>query len=99
LSGVGAYGPMGPFWAIPTETLPAKVVGSVMGLVNALGNLGAYFAPLIVGYLNKRTGNFFSGFTFLGAITVAGAGLALLLRPAPALQVSLDLQEVRPTGG
>jgi hypothetical protein len=52
-----------------------------------------------VGYLNKRTGNFFSGFTFLGAITVAGAGLALLLRPAPALQVSLDLQEVRPTGG
>ena len=84
LSGVGAYGPMGPFWAIPTETLPAKVVGSVMGLVNALGNLGAYFAPLIVGYLNKRTGNFLSGFTFLGAITVAAAGLSLLLRAAPA---------------
>jgi sugar phosphate permease len=90
LSGIGAYGPMGPFWAIPTETLPAKVVGSVMGLVNALGNLGAYFAPFLVGYLNKRTGNFFSGFTFLGAITVAGAGLALLLRPAPSPAVTLD---------
>ena len=56
LSGIGAYGPMGPFWAIPTETLPARIVGSVMGLVNALGNLGAYFAPLIVGYLNKKIG-------------------------------------------
>src|ERR1700704_7097039 len=82
LSGVGAYGPMGAFWAIPTETLPAKIVGSVMGFVNALGNLGAYFAPLIVGYLNKRTGNFLSGFTYLGVITIVGAGLTTLLRTA-----------------
>jgi MFS family permease len=80
LSGIGAYGPMGPFWSIPTETLPAKTVGSVMGFVNAIGNLGAYFAPLIVGYLNKITGNFVSGFAYLGAITVVGAALCLLLR-------------------
>lgn len=84
LSGVGAYGPMGAFWAIPTETLPAKIVGSVMGFVNAIGNLGAYFAPLIVGYLNKRTGNFLSGFTYLGMVTLLAAGLALMLRTAPA---------------
>lgn len=93
LSGVGSYGPMGPFWAIPTETLPARIVGSVMGLVNALGNLGAYFAPWIVGYLNKRTGNFLSGFTFLGAITVAAAGLSLLLSPAPARPIAQTLAE------
>jgi len=80
LSGIGAYAPMGPFWAIPTETLPAKTVGFVMGFVNAIGNLGAYFAPLIVGYLNKTTGNFVSGFAYLGAITVVGGVLCLLLR-------------------
>jgi MFS family permease len=84
LSGVGAYGPMGAFWAIPTETLSPKIVGSVMGFVNAIGNLGAYFAPLIVGYLNKRTGSFLSGFTYLGIITVVAAGLTTLLRTAPA---------------
>ena len=83
LSGVGAYGPMGAFWAIPTETLPARIVGSVMGFANAIGNLGAYFAPLIVGYLNKRTGNFLSGFTYLGAITLVAAALAMFLRTAP----------------
>jgi sugar phosphate permease len=83
LSGVGAYGPMAPFWAIPTETLPAKTVGSVMGLVNAIGNLGAYFAPLIVGYLNKTTGNFVSGFAYLGAITVLGGALCFLLSEKP----------------
>jgi sugar phosphate permease len=82
LSGVGLYGPMGPFWAIPTETLPARIVGSVMGLVNALGNLGAYFAPLIIGYLNKRTGNFYLGFIFLGLIMLAAGALTLGLRTA-----------------
>jgi sugar phosphate permease len=84
LSGVGAYGPMGAFWAIPTETLPSRIVGSVMGFVNAIGNLGAYFAPLIVGYLNKKTGHFLSGFAYLGAITVVGAGLATFLKTTPA---------------
>jgi hypothetical protein len=83
LSGVGAYGPMGAFWAIPTETLPPAIVGSAMGLINAIGNLGAYFAPLIVGYLNKQTGTFLAGFTYLGAITLVGAGLAAMLRTAP----------------
>jgi sugar phosphate permease len=82
LSGVGAYGPMGAFWAIPTETLSPRIVGSVMGFVNAIGNLGAYFAPLIVGYLNKRTGTFLAGFTYLGAITLVAAGLATLLKMA-----------------
>jgi MFS family permease len=84
LSGVGAYGPMAPFWAIPTETLPAKTVGSVMGFVNAIGNLGAYFAPLIVGYLNKTTGNFLLGFAYLGAITVLGAAFCFLLKAGAA---------------
>ena len=86
LSGIGAYGPLGPFWSIPTETLPAKLVGSVMGLVNALGNLGAYCAPLIVGYLSKKTGSFYSGFAFLGGITLLGSALALLLRGAEPVQ-------------
>jgi MFS family permease len=83
LSGVGAYGPMGAFWAIPTETLSPQIVGSVMGFVNAIGNLGAYFAPLIVGYLNKKTGSFLAGFTYLGVITLVAAGLTMLVKTAP----------------
>jgi sugar phosphate permease len=89
LSGIGAYGPMGPFWAIPTETLPAKVVGSVMGLVNAIGNMGSYFGPLVIGYLAKRTGSFLYGFAFLGIITWAGALLAFQLS-ASASRASLE---------
>jgi sugar phosphate permease len=80
LVGAGSYGALGAFWAIPTETLPRSVAGSAMGLINALGNLGGYFGPLVVGYLNQRTGNFLYAFGVLSVGFLVGSGLALLLR-------------------
>src|SRR5579872_3227999 len=85
LVGAGIYGMMGPFWAIPTETLPSRLAGPTMGLVNAFGNLGGYFGPLAVGYLKQRTGNFHYAFLALAAVMLAGAGLALLLPRSQAL--------------
>lgn len=76
-------GPMGAFWSIPTETLSPKIVGSVMGFVHAIGNLGAYFAQLMVGYRNKKTGTFLAGFTYLGLITLVAAGLTSFMRTTP----------------
>ncbi len=84
LVGAGTYGVLGPFWAIPTETLPSSVAGSAMGLINALGNLGGYFGPLAVGYFNQRTGNFLFAFGALSAGFLAASALSLLLRPAHA---------------
>jgi len=80
LVGAGSYGTHGPFWAIPTETLPRSVSGSAMGMINALGNLGGYFGPLLVGFLNHRSGNFLEAFGVLSLGYLAGAGLTLLLR-------------------
>ncbi len=79
--GAGSYGALGPFWAIPTETLPHAVAGSAMGLINAVGNLGGFFGPLVVGYLNKHTGNFVYGFGVLGAGLALGGILAFLFLP------------------
>jgi len=86
LVGAGAYGGHGPFWAIPTETLPRRVAGSAMGLINAIGNLGGYFGPYIAGYLNKRTGSFVYSFGALALALLAGSALAMLLRPTQAIQ-------------
>jgi len=77
--GAGSYGMLGPFWAIPTETLSRRVSGSAMGLVNALGNLGGYFGPLLAGYINKRTGSLFYAFGLLSLCLLFGSVLALLL--------------------
>ena len=81
---VGAvYASLGPFWAIPTETLPQKSVASAMGLINAIGNLGGYFGPVVIGYFLKRSGGFVYGFGSLGAALLLGAVLCFCLRPAP----------------
>ncbi|MGH9354259.1 MAG: MFS transporter [Terriglobia bacterium] len=84
LAAIGSYAPLGPFWTIPSETLPRRTAGSAMGLVNAVGNLGGYFGPLLVGYLDKRTGNFHMAFGLLALGMLVGSVLPFLLRPAPA---------------
>ncbi|MBZ5565260.1 MAG: MFS transporter [Acidobacteriia bacterium] len=80
LVGAGTYGALGPFWAIPTETLPRSVSGSAMGLINALGNLGGYFGPLIVGFLNQRMGSFVYAFGLLSLAYLAGSVMTVFLR-------------------
>jgi len=76
------YASLGPFWALPTETLAPKTVATAMGLINAFGNLGGYFGPVVVGYFAKRFGGFGYGFAALAAALFVSAALALLLHPA-----------------
>lgn len=75
----GPFAALAPFWAIPTETLPRHVFGPVIGLVNALGNLGGFFGPAIVGLLAKEYNNTAIPFTALGIGLLIAAGLAFLL--------------------
>jgi MFS family permease len=79
LVGAGSYGMLGPFWAIPTETLPRSVSGPAMGMVNALGNLGGYFGPLAVGFVYHRTGDFRYAFAVLSLALLLGAAASLFL--------------------
>ena len=76
----GPFAAMAPFWAIPGETLPRSVMGVVMGLVNAFGNLGGFVGPYIVGWLAKvNNDSTAAGFTALGIGMLGCAGLAFLL--------------------
>lgn len=81
LAGAGLFGPLGPFWAIPSETLPKEVVGPAIGLVNAVGSLGGYFGPLAVGTLEKQTGSFGPPFCMLAGALLLGGLMAFLLCP------------------
>ena len=83
LTAVGLYGAQGPFWAIPTETLPRNVAGPAMGLVTGIGCLGGFFGPLAVGYLHNHTGGFSYGFGLLAVVLLIGSCITFLLNPAP----------------
>ena len=78
------YASLGPFWALPTETLPPKVVAAALGLINAIGNLGGYYGPVVVGYFAKQSGGFVYGFGTLGLALLVATGLAFMLKPANA---------------
>jgi sugar phosphate permease len=84
LTAIGLYGAQGPFWSIPTETLPRNVAGPAMGLVTGVGSLGGFFGPLVVGYFNKRTGSFAYAFGLIAVDLLLGSGLSFLLNRAPA---------------
>jgi MFS family permease len=84
LAGIGAFGPMGPFWAMTTENFSRKMAGSVAGLVNGLGNLGGVVGPFVVGYLNKQTGSFTYGFGALALFLLVGSALPYFVAPARA---------------
>jgi len=84
LVGPGTLGVLGPFWAIPGEVFPPGVVGSAMGLINAIGALGGYFGPLAVGYFNQRTGNFVYAFAVLSMGLLLSSTVALFFGPSPA---------------
>jgi len=89
LAAVGAFGPLGPFWTIPTEVFSRKMAGSVAGLVNGVGNLGGFVGPLLVGYLEKRTGSFVYGFLLLGAFMFTAAALTMcVVRTRPAARLT-----------
>lgn len=78
----GPFAAMGPFWAIPSETLPRGVMGLGVGVVNAFGNLGGFAGPYIAGWLKQSYHNITVPFMALGVALVAGAALALLLPKA-----------------
>jgi len=52
----GPFAGLAPFWAIPTETMPRATVGAVMGLVNAMGNIGGWAGNYAFGWLKQETG-------------------------------------------
>src|SRR5437764_7279090 len=87
----GPFAAMAPFWAIPSETLPRTVMGLVIGLVNAFGNLGGFFGPYFVGWLKNKSHDISAPFNFLGLGMLIAAGLSLLLpKVARQLQVIED---------
>jgi sugar phosphate permease len=83
LVAAAVFAPYGPFWAMPAQILRFEVIAVAMGLINAIGNLGGFTGPYLVGWLDDRTGSSSAGFIVLaGFLLVSSLITALLLKPA-----------------
>jgi sugar phosphate permease len=75
----GPFAALGPFFAIPAEAFPRAVLGPVIGVVGALGNLGGFVGPYFVGWLSNLERSVSIPFVLLGVAMLIAAALSLLL--------------------
>ncbi|MFE0020875.1 MFS transporter [Amycolatopsis sp. NPDC059021] len=71
---IGVYSAIAPFLAMPAAVFAGAAAAASLGLVNALGNLGGFVAPYVVGLLTHATGSSRLALLFLAAC-LACAGL------------------------
>src|SRR6202035_3641628 len=70
---VGIYGSRAAFWPMPSIFLTGTAAAGAIALINAIGNLGGYVGPVIVGWIKDSTGSFQAGLYFLAACSLACA--------------------------
>jgi ACS family tartrate transporter-like MFS transporter len=64
---VGIYGSRASFWPMPSIFLTGTAAAGAIAMINAVGNLGGYVGPFIVGWIKDSTGSFEAGLYFLAA--------------------------------
>jgi MFS transporter, ACS family, tartrate transporter len=84
LSQVGQRSVMSVFWSIPPMLLGGTAAAAGIALINAVGNLGGFVGPSIMGWLRDATGGYGGGLLVLSGALVLEAMLVLSLRLEPA---------------
>ncbi|MEO6238168.1 MAG: MFS transporter [Vicinamibacterales bacterium] len=80
LSQVGQRSVMSVFWSIPPMLLGGTAAAAGIALINAVGNLGGFVGPSIMGGLRDVTGGYGGGLMVLSGALVIEAFLVLSLR-------------------
>ncbi|WP_378954542.1 MFS transporter [Pelosinus sp. sgz500959] len=61
------------FWAIPSRLFSREVAGGARGAINALGNLGGFFGPYIVGLMIQMYNYNIGVYSLVGLLLIAAA--------------------------
>lgn len=96
LIGCGVFfeAPSGVFWTIPPILFTAEVAGGARGVINALGNLGGFLGPYIVGWF---TSYFSHDAGIYGLIVFLVLGFILTMS-LPAVTASTATKQETPKG-
>jgi MFS transporter, ACS family, tartrate transporter len=85
---IGIYGSRASFWPMPSMFLTGTAAAGAIALVNAIGNLGGYLGPFVVGWIKDATNSFEAGLYFLAACALMGAVITLLAPAASGRKTS-----------
>lgn len=80
LSQVGQRSVMSVFWAIPPILLAGTAAAAGIALINAIGNLGGFVGPTVMGALRQSTGAYAGGLAVLAGALVIEAVLVMSIK-------------------
>ncbi|HWZ92289.1 MAG TPA: MFS transporter [Polyangiaceae bacterium] len=78
----GRWSTIAPFWGLSTAFLSGRAAAGAIALINAVGNLGGFAGPYLMGWLKDQTGDYIVGLRILAGAMFCGGLLALLVRPS-----------------
>jgi ACS family tartrate transporter-like MFS transporter len=70
---IGIYGSRAAFWPMPSLFLTGTAAAGAIAMINAVGNLGGYVGPFVVGWIKDSTQSFGAGLYFLAACSLMAA--------------------------
>jgi ACS family tartrate transporter-like MFS transporter len=71
---------LAPFWCLPTMLLSGSAAAVGIALVNAIGNVGGFVGPNVIGFLKTTTGGDTGAFLCLAAMALLAAGICVGMR-------------------
>jgi MFS transporter, ACS family, tartrate transporter len=82
-SQVGQRSVMSVFWAIPPIVLGGAAAAAGIALINAVGNLGGFVGPSVMGWLRDATGGYAGGMLVLAGALLLAAALVVTIELPP----------------
>ena len=73
----GIYGALPAFWAVNTGFLSGRAAAAGIAFIGAVGNLGGFIGPFVIGLSKDLTGSYAGGLLVLAAVAFVAAGAAL----------------------
>jgi len=71
VAAVGVYAHKPCFWPLPSTFLSGTAAAGGIALINAIGNLGGFVGPYVVGWIKDSTNSYAAGLYFLAACALA----------------------------
>lgn len=79
LAQVGQSAIAPPFWALPTAMLSGTAAAGGIALINAVGNLGGFLGPYMMGSIKDATGSFSIGLLAIAMGALVATVILLLM--------------------
>jgi ACS family tartrate transporter-like MFS transporter len=81
LAAVGIYAALAPLWATPSLFLRGTAAAGGIAMINAVGNIGGFLGPYLVGWIKDATEGYVAAMVVLGlSLAVAAVGMTMVDR-------------------